>query len=213
VDPQGLRLETVRRPARRSANYFAKNNCRYSFRGRPVALLKAGIKARSHLHFSPLGKTSARRSSPDASQFLPEERAAEIYRGTGISQQGSLQWILGGAGRPLLVRGGHSRDFSVGYPGADGAESGVRLNGKAPASPTGRSAGQTLGTQKTQQSFTILHQNELVSPPREARCIFPLDTSLPLVAVQKSDSGHKKTRVASAEGYSLDSELHERRSH
>jgi hypothetical protein len=113
----------------------------------------------------------------------------------------------------MLVLGGHSRDFSMGYPGADGADSGVRLNGKAPASPAGRSAGRTLGTQKTQQSFTALHQNELVSPPSEARSILVLDTSLPLIAVQKSDSGHKKTRVASAEGYSLDSGLHERRRH
>jgi len=101
----------------------------------------------------------------------------------------------------------------MGYPGADGVESGVRLNGKAPASPTGRSAGQTLGTHKTQQSFTTLHQNELVSPRSEARSIFRLDTSLPLVAVQKSDLGHKKTRVAAAEGHSLDSGLHERRRH
>lgn len=85
MDPQGSRKSAKAQRPWRSANYFAKNNCKYSFRGGPVALVKAGIKARSHLCFLPAPARFARRSSQGASQFSPEERAGEIYRGTGIS--------------------------------------------------------------------------------------------------------------------------------
>ena len=197
MDPEGLDSDKARCPSWRRASCFRRN----SFRRGPVAIVEAGIKtAGSHLYTLPR-RLSAPGFSPDESQFLPIEHPGEIYLGRGISQQGSLQWKLGGAGS-----GGHSRDFSMGYPGADGADSGVRLNGKAPASPIGRSAGQTLGTHKTQQSFTTLHQNELVSPPSEARSIFILDTALPLARRRNPLLRHIRTHKTSGERLSANPE-------
>lgn len=86
MDPQGLDSDKARCRSWRRASYFRKNNCKYSFRRGPIAIVEAGIKkARSHLYFTLPRTPSARGFSPDESQFSPIEDPGEIYRGTGIS--------------------------------------------------------------------------------------------------------------------------------
>jgi hypothetical protein len=85
VDPQGSNSEKARCRSWRRASYFRKNNCKYFFRRGPIALVEGGIKTRSHLYFTFPRRPSARRFSPDGSQFSSAGRPFEIYRGTGIS--------------------------------------------------------------------------------------------------------------------------------